>query len=355
MKNNSAPSYTDAIGVVQVGRSQELRLSLPVAYLGSVLALATILLLSLCLGSKPLSISDLLQVVQGTASAGDQQIVFSLRLERSINGLLVGAALGTSGAIMQSVIRNPIADPGILGVNAGAALGAAMGILALGSAGSMAIIVFSLGGSGMAALFLFACASLPSFRDSAVRITLCGVAFSAMLAGITQMLILSDEDLLDQFRFWQVGSLAASPLEAALWVAPLIIIGLLLSWLIGQRLNILDLGDASSNALGAGAAKTRLGALLIVALLCGPATALAGPVAFVGFAVPHLVRLVVGHDTKQVIRLSALWAPILLIACDIVGRIIGRGAEIQVGIMTAIIGSLILMILIVRPSTRKIS
>ena len=355
MKINSAPSYSRKNGAAHAGQSDRLRLSLPTAYLGSAVALALILLLSLCLGAKPLSVSELLQVVQGTASAGDQQIVFSLRLERSINGLLVGAALGASGAMMQSVIRNPIADPGILGINAGAALGMAVGILVLGSAGAMASIAFSLGGAGAAALFLFACASLPSFRDSAVRITLCGVAFSAILAGITQTLILWDEDLLDQFRFWQVGSLAARPLEVAMWVAPLIFLGLLLSWLIGQRLNVLDLGDESSNALGAGAAKTRLGALLIVALLCGPATALAGPVAFVGFVVPHLVRLVLGHDSKQVIRFSAVLAPTLIIACDIVGRLIGHGAEVQVGIMTAIIGSLVLMILIIRPSTRKMS
>ncbi|WP_334121687.1 FecCD family ABC transporter permease [Glutamicibacter sp.] len=346
------------LNVSQVGKANTEKpktLSLTAGYVRTVLALAVVFLLSLCLGSKSLSISDLLQVINGTASTGDQQIVFGLRLARSINGVLVGLALGASGAIMQSVIRNPIADPGILGINAGAALGVAIGILVLGSAGMLASIAFSLGGAAIAALFLFACASMPSFRDSAVRITLCGVAFSAVLAGITQMLILSDEHLLDQFRFWQVGSLTARPIEAALWVGPIILFGTLLAWLIGQRLNILDLGDESSNALGASASWSRARALIVVALLCGPATALAGPVAFVGFAVPHLVRLVYGNNTKQVIRFSALLAPVLLLLCDIAGRLVGNGAEVQVGIMTAIIGSVMLIVLILRPSTKKLS
>lgn len=354
MEETSSPAMTQKVNKRQLVREPK-RSRVLAAYLGAVIALVVICLLSLGIGAKSMSFSELADVLVGSASAGNQQIVFGLRFDRTVTGLLVGAALGASGAIMQSVIRNPIADPGILGINAGAALGVAIGILCVGSAGAMTSIFFSLGGSIFAALFLFVCASLPSFRNSAVRITLCGVAFSALLAGITQTLILADENLLDQFRFWQVGSLSARPLSIAAWVAPLIIFGLIFAWLIGQRLNVLDLGDESSTALGARATKTRLGALLLVALLCGPATALAGPVAFVGFAVPHLVRLITGHDTKQVIRFSALVAPVLLLACDILGRVIGSGAEVQVGIMTAVIGSVLLMILILRRSSRNLS
>lgn len=256
---------------------------------------------------------------------------------------------------MQSVIRNPIADPGILGISAGASLGVASGIMLLGAAGLWVGLLSSLLGALLAAGFLFLCAMLPSFRSSAVRITLCGIAFSAVLAGITQGIVLTNDKVLDQFRFWQVGSLTARPLEAAAWVAPLVLAGLILSWLIGGKLNILDLGDDSAQSLGISVTMVRTGALLVVALLCGPATALAGPVAFIGFAVPHMVRLFIGHDTKQVIRFSALTAPSLLLICDIIGRLIGQGAEVPVGIVTAVLGSILLILLVAFSARRKLA
>ncbi|MFJ2620707.1 FecCD family ABC transporter permease [Glutamicibacter sp. NPDC087344] len=324
-------------------------------YLVCFAALAGCILLSLCLGSKLLSPAELWDVALGSASSGDQRIVWVLRLERTVTGIVVGAALGASGAIMQSVIRNPIADPGILGINAGAALGVACGIMLTGSAGMLASVGFGLVGAACVAAFLLLCAMLPVFRGSAVRLTLCGVALSALLAGITQLLMFSDEKLMDQFRFWQVGSLAARPMESVLWVAPLISLGLVLAWAVGGALNMLDLGDDSSQALGAGVLRTRIVALLAVALLCGPATALAGPIAFVGFAVPHLVRMVIGNDTKQVIRFSALAAPSMLLLCDIAGRLAGSGAEIQAGVVTSLFGALALVILVLRSSSRKLS
>ena len=326
-----------------------------VSYLVSIAVLVLLCLGSLALGSKSLSLSDLLALSGGDGSTADRLIVFDLRFSRTVNALLVGAALGASGAIMQSVIRNPIADPGILGISAGASLGVASGIMLLGAAGLWIGLLSSLLGALLAAGFLFLCAMLPSFRSSAVRITLCGIAFSAVLAGITQGIVLTNDKVLDQFRFWQVGSLTARPLEAAVWVAPLVVAGLLLSWLIGGKLNILDLGDDSAQSLGISVTRVRTGALLVVALLCGPATSLAGPVAFIGFAVPHIVRLFIGHDTKQVIRFSALTAPFLLLICDIIGRLIGQGAEVPVGIVTAVLGSILLMLLVAFSARRKLA
>ncbi|MHC6175982.1 FecCD family ABC transporter permease [Glutamicibacter sp. X7] len=314
-----------------------------------LLALSLSCLLSLTLGAKTLSVAELWEIWVGRGSAGDSKIVFELRMDRTLNGLLAGAALGASGAILQSVIRNPIADPGILGINAGAALGVAAGISLTGGLGLVAGVGFALLGSALVALVLFICAALPAFRQSPVRLALCGVALAALLAGVTNLLVLSDEKLLDQFRFWQVGSLAARPAEAASWIAPWLIGGLCLAGLVARRLNVLDLGDDAATAMGAGAPRTRLLGLGAVAMLCGPATALVGPIAFVGFLVPHLVRLWIGNNSARVLGLSILIGPIFLLGCDILGRLIGFGAEIQVGVITGVVGALSLMGMLLRP------
>lgn len=320
-----------------------------------VLLLALSILLSFAIGAKSIHPFEVAAALLGTGDSDVLAIVGQLRMSRTLVGLACGCALGLAGVLMQAITRNPIADPGILGVNAGAALGVVTGIMITGTLGVQSTMVFAMLGAGLASAAVLLLSSAYAGSASPVRLTLSGVALAAILSGITHALILSDESILDTFRFWQVGSLAARPFNEAAALVPMIALGTLIVLFMGNALNTLALGDDSAVALGSNPARIRLIGLLAMTILCGAATALAGPISFVGLLAPHLVRRFTGPDMRMLIPFSMVAAPVILLLADVLGRVIGRGAEVQVGIVSAFVGAPLLIVLLLGRSSRGIS
>jgi iron complex transport system permease protein len=259
-----------------------------------------------------------------------------VRLPRTVLGLLAGSALGLAGAVMQALTRNPLADPGLLGVNAGAAAGVVSAISFLGVTSLTQQVWFALLGAALVAVLVQA---LGGTRGATpVRLALAGTAATAALYGYVNAVQLMDRAALDRMRFWTVGSLASANSQVIWHVLPFLLAGFALTLLLARPLNAIALGEDTARALGVRLQGTRIIALLAVTLLCGAATAACGPIVFVGLMIPHLVRALTGPDLRWILPYSALLAPVLLLGADIVGRLVARPSELQVGIVTALIG-----------------
>ena len=320
---------------VFVGRS--------VRMLGLLAALAVLLvatIASLAVGAKPIPAGTVLDALVGyDASLEDHLIVHSLRLPRTLVGLLAGVALGLAGGVMQGVTRNPLADPGILGVSAGAALFVVIGIYWFGVATLTGYVWFAFAGAAIASLSVYALGSLGRDGATPVKLALAGAAISAFLASVTTAILLRDLATLDQFRFWAVGSLAGRDATVAAQLTPFVAVGAVMALVSGSMLNALALGDDVARSLGQKVGATRAFAALSVVLLVGAATAAAGPIGFVGLTVPHIARAITGPDHRWVLPYSAVLAAILLLVSDVLGRVVARPGELQVGIVTAVIGA----------------
>lgn len=312
----------------------------------SVILLASVTL-SLAVGARFVPLGEVALSLFGTGDQNVLNIVGELRVTRTVNAVICGVALGAAGVLMQALTRNPIADPGMLGVGAGASFGVVAGMSLLGGLGAGGTIWLALAGAGLASSVIFWFSGTRFASGSPVRLILAGVAFSAVLSGASQAIVLSDERVLDAFRFWRVGSLTARPVEEALPLLAFIVVGTILALLLGPALNLLALGDDSAIALGVKPGPVRAFVLLAVTLLCGTATAIAGPIAFVGIVIPHLLRRLVGPDVRVLLPLSLLAGPAFLLLTDTLGRVIGGGGEVQVGIVTALIGGPLLIAFVV--------
>lgn len=326
----------------------------------AILLLAGGLVLSLAVGARFIPFHE---VVLSLFGAGDQNvinIVGDLRVTRTVNAVICGVALGAAGVLMQALTRNPIADPGMLGVNAGASFGVVAGLSVFGAIGAAGTIWFALAGAAAASAVIFWFSGTRFAAGSPVRLILAGVAFSAVLAGLSQSIVLTDERVLDAFRFWRVGSLTARPVDEALPLVGFVIAGIAVALLLGPALNAMALGDDSAVSLGVRPGAVRGLTLLSVTLLCGTATAIAGPISFVGLVIPHLLRRVVGPDLRLVLPLSLFAAPTMLLVADTLGRIIGgglvgSGGEVQVGVVTAFIGGPLLIAYVIGRRREKLS
>ncbi|NJC23544.1 iron complex transport system permease protein [Arthrobacter pigmenti] len=311
---------------------------------GLKLTIASLVLLlaalaSLAIGARPISIETLFQALTAFDPAnGDHAVVLS-RVPRTIIGLLVGAALGLAGAAMQGVARNPLADPGILGVNAGAALAVVIGIFVFGVTNFTGYIWFAFLGATAAAVLVYAVASLGRDGATPVKLALAGAALSAGMVSLLNAVLVSSQQTFDTFRFWQVGSVSARGWEVIGPVIPFLAVGFLLTLLTGKVLNSLSLGDDIARGLGQNVVLARALTALGVVILCGAATAAAGPIGFVGLVIPHVVRAFTGPDYRWILPFSMILAPVLLLVADIIGRIILPPGEVQVGIVTAVIGA----------------
>jgi iron complex transport system permease protein len=312
-------------------------------FLGLIICLALLVLvtlLSIAVGSKQIPLPTVIDALRHYNEADtDQVIVRSLRVPRTVVGLLVGAALGLSGALMQGITRNPLADPGILGVNGGAALFVVGGIYWFGLSSLTAYVWLAFVGAAAASVAVYFLGSLGQEGVTPVKLALAGAAMTAMLGSLTTALLIGDVDTFDQFRFWSVGSLAGRGPDVARQVAPFILIGIVLALVSGRVLNALSLGDEVAKSLGQRVGLARLFVAVIVVLLCGAATAAAGPIGFVGLTIPHVARLVTGPDYRWILPYSMLMSPILLLGADVLGRIVAEPGELQVGIVTAVIGA----------------
>jgi iron complex transport system permease protein len=284
----------------------------------------------------------------GADTGRDAQVVTTLRIPRTVMGLLVGAALGVAGALIQAVTRNPLADPGILGVNAGSAFAVAMGVGLLGVTAPSGYVWFAFGGALVTTVIVYLIGSIGRGSVSPAQLTLAGVALGAVLSGITSALLLADQETFSVIRAWEAGSFADRGADVIGATAPFLGAGLVIALVLGPALNAVALGDDLAHALGAKVLRTRVLSLLAITLLAGSATAMAGPVAFVGLMIPHIARWIVGPDQRWIIAYSVLLAPVLTVAADVLGRVVLPTGEMQVGIVTAFLGAPVLVLLVRR-------
>jgi iron complex transport system permease protein len=303
-------------------------------------AVVAIAIVSLRIGSIDISTSDALAALFNYDSdIYNQTVVRTLRLPRTIIALGVGAGLAVAGATMQAVTRNPLADPSILGVSSGATFAIVTATYYLRLSSPSQYIWFAFAGALLASMLVFAVGAAGRGGPSPIKLALAGVVISALLGSWTSALLLLDESTLDTVRFWLAGSVVGRDLETFWFLSPFLLGGMAAMIFLGHQLNVLNLGEESARALGMHTGRMRLICSLLVVVVVGAAVSAAGPIAFVGLATPHIVRAVIGPDYRWVLPYSAITGAVLLTAADVAGRIVDRPAEIQVGIMTAVVGA----------------
>jgi iron complex transport system permease protein len=312
-------------------------------------ALALVLFASVAYGSKTIPLGTVADALRHyDATDPDQVIVRTLRLPRTVVGLLVACALGLAGTVMQGVTRNPLADPGVMGINGGAALFVVAGIHWFGVGTLSGYVWFAFAGAAGASIVVYAIGASGREGATPVKLALAGAAVSAMLVSATTAILLVDTATLDQYRFWAVGSLAGRSSAIAVQVLPFILVGTVLALASGRLLTTLSLGDDVARSLGLRVGVTRASAMAAVVILCGAATAAAGPIAFVGLTVPHVARAITGPDHRWTLPYAMVLSPILLLGSDVLGRLVVRPAEVQVGIVTALVGAPVFIALVRR-------
>ncbi len=272
-------------------------------------------------------------------SSAEQTVIRELRVPRTLLGLLVGAALGLAGALLQGVTRNPLADPGIMGINMGAAAGIVVTVMLTGGISQSTSVWVGFLGAGIATVVVYGVASFGREGATPVKLALAGAAVTASLYSITTGVTMTDLQALNELRFWQVGSLSGRYLPVLEQTWPFLAAGILVAVLMGRSLNGLALGDDLAVALGQDVRRTRVVVFVTVALLGGAATAACGPIVFVGLVVPHVARAVCGPDYRWILPYTALLAPAILLSADVLGRVLVSPSELQVGVVLGVLGA----------------
>ncbi|NJK64196.1 MAG: iron ABC transporter permease [Synechococcaceae cyanobacterium SM2_3_1] len=313
-------------------------------YLGfGLLLLAVILALSLmaslALGAADISPASVWQALFFFDNSTEHLIIRTVRLPRSLVALLVGAALGVAGAIMQGLTRNPLADPGILGINAGAALTVVGTVFFLGPASASLYTWSAFAGAGLAAVAVYGLGSLGRSGLTPLNLTIAGAALTAFLSSLTTALLLLSQRTLEEIRFWLAGSVAGRDLVLVGEIFPYVVLGMLAAILLSKQITILSLGDEVATGLGQKTLWIKTAAAAVVVVLAGSSVAAAGPIGFVGLVIPHIIRILVGVDYRWILPYSAVAGGILLLVSDIAARLLIRPQELPVGIMTALVGA----------------
>ncbi|PWJ56236.1 iron complex transport system permease protein [Quadrisphaera granulorum] len=295
---------------------------------------------SLAVGARVIPLHDVWAALDTPdVTNSNHVIVQTLRLPRTVLAVVVGVALGLSGALMQGVTRNPLADPGILGVNAGAALSVVCAASFFGVSTFYGSVWFAFAGAALAALAVYAIGALGRTGATPVKLALAGAALTVFMGSATTALLLAEPEIRADIRSWAVGSLAGKDMETVLQMSSFVLVGTLLALVCGSALNALALGDDLARGLGQRVAAARAVGAVAVVLLCGAATAVVGPIGFLGLVVPHVARLLTGADYRWVLPYSMVIAPAFLLLADIIGRIAVPPNELQVGIVTAAVGA----------------
>ncbi|GAA3445011.1 FecCD family ABC transporter permease [Planomonospora venezuelensis] len=313
----------------------------------SFAVLAAVAVLSLAVGAQAIPPAEVWQQLWRPDGGETAAIIHDLRIPRTLLGLCVGAALGLAGALMQALTRNPLADPGLLGVNAGASL-AVVGAILLGIVDMRVWVWFSFAGAALAATAVYALGATGRGAASPARLVLAGAAVSAAFLAVIDAVLTLNAGVFDKWRFWDIGALAGRDAEVVRQVAPFIVVGAVLALGLGRGLNALALGEQAGQGLGASPGRIRLAGAGAIMLLCGAATAAAGPIGFIGLMAPHAVRAFTGPDNRWVLAYSAVLAPALLLAADVLGRVVMRPGELESGIVTAFVGAPVFVYLLRR-------
>lgn len=313
----------------------------------SLVVLVVLLVLSVMVGSTTIAPSVVWDALVHSSDDIDQFAIRDFRLPRTIVGLVVGVALGLSGALIQALTRNPLADPGILGVHAGASFAVTVAVGVLGVREIQGYMWFAFAGALVVTLMVLALGSTRQ-GSSPVVLVLAGVCIAAVLGGAREAIQLTDPEAFDAMRYWNAGSITGRPLELVWAILPFFAVAVVLSFVVAGPLNAMALGDELAAAHGVHLARTRVLAVIALTLLAGGATAIAGPIGFIGLMVPHVARWIVGPHQRWIFAYSLVLAPSLLLVSDILGRVVMRPAEIQVGIVTAFVGAPVLIALVRR-------
>ncbi|MDN5977929.1 MAG: iron ABC transporter permease [Acidipropionibacterium jensenii] len=335
-------SHADRRSTVPVGRRRARLWGLAVALVALVLACAA----SVAVGSRSVPLGQVWSALTDPSVHTFAAEAVRTRVPRTVLGLLVGAALAVSGALMQAITRNPLADPGILGVNAGAAALIVIGMAYIGLHPPGQYIWASILGASGAAAAVWGIGSGGRGRPSPLRLALAGAVMAAVLTSVTQAVLLPRAELLQTFRSWQAGGIDSARFDQIVEVLPFFVVGAGLAAFSGRALNSLALGDEMAAGLGVRVGRVRLLVAAASVLLAAASTALAGPIGFVGLIVPHAVRAIVGADNRWVLAWSVVVGPLLLLLADVLGRIITRPTDVQVGIVMAIIGAPVFIALV---------
>lgn len=319
------------------GRKSLRRVALPCAALAGVLMLA-----SLLLGAGNLSVMDSVRALFGQGSEEHAFIVFELRWPRTILAVLVGVALGAAGTIMQAATRNPLAEPGLLGVSAGASFAVVLAIFLGADTTGVHFSTAILGALAGCALVLLT-TQLRGAGTDPVRLVLAGAAFSSILISITTLILLHDQRSADEIRFWVIGALGGRPASHLQWAVPGLLTGLAIVGATTAALAAMSLGEKVAMGLGHKPILTRILAMAGVAVLVGTATAAAGPIAFAGLIVPYFARRLVGPDVRRALPTAMLLGPSVLLLSDILSRLAVRPYELPIGVVTGCIGAPVLI------------
>ncbi len=301
-------------------------------------ALAVLMVLSVAVGTRDVAWHDVFPALAGHVESIEQAAV-AVRILRTLLAVLAGAALAVSGTVMQGVTRNPLAEPGILGVNMGASLAIAIGVAWFGIASTQAFIWTAIAGAWGTAIFVYAIGSLGRGGATPLKLALAGTATNVAFVSLVLAVLLTRNDVAGGMRSWQVGGVGGATNDRTAAILPFLAAGFVVSLLSARKLNSLALGDDVAAGLGERVARTRVVASFGAILLCGATTAACGPIAFVGLVVPHLCRSLFGSDYRWLVPIGAVAGASLLLVADVVGRVVARPSELDVGIVTAFLGA----------------
>ncbi|MET0764671.1 MAG: iron ABC transporter permease [Blastococcus sp.] len=314
-------------------------MSRTVGIAGLLVLLAVAAALSIAVGTRSIALPDVWTAVFSPDGTDDDVVVRSLRLPRTVLGLAVGVALGVAGALVQGHTRNPLADPGLLGVSSGAAFAVCLAVYAFGVTSVAGSVWFAMAGALVASVGVFLIGTRGDGGGSPVTLALAGAAVTALLTSLTSALVLTDETTLDAYRFWVVGSLVGRGNDVLGQVLPFLVLGLLLAAVHAPALNTLSLGEDVARGLGLRVGLVRLAGVAAVTLLTGAAVAVTGPIAFVGLVVPHVARAITGPDHRWLLPYAGLIGAVLLLVSDVLGRVAARPGELPVGLVLAVVGA----------------
>ncbi|MEU1891820.1 FecCD family ABC transporter permease [Streptomyces pristinaespiralis] len=314
----------------------------------AVAALLLAVLLSLAVGARSVAPTAVLDAVLNGGHSPDAEVVRELRVPRTLIGLMVGAALALAGTVLQGITRNPIADPGILGISQGASVGVVLAIAFAGVHTLSGYVWFAFAGAAVASVAVYAIAARGRGGATPVKLALGGAAINALLVSVTMGVLTTKAAALDEFRFWQVGSVAGRDAEVVGQIWPFLLVGAVLVISVARGLDALALGEDMAKGLGQNVATVRITGGVGATVLTGAGVAAAGPIAFIGLAVPHIARAIVGSDHRWVLPMAALIGPVMLLVSDVIGRIVFPPGEVPAGVMTALIGVPFLVALVRR-------